>query len=48
MVTGTTLGAMSSVDLLLTLQLGILLLAALAVAVGRAGADEDGRDGAEL
>jgi hypothetical protein len=39
---------MSSADLLLTVQLGILLLVAIAVAVGRAGADEDGRDGAEL
>ena len=46
MVTGATLGAMSSADLLLTLQLGILLLAVLAVAVGRAVADSD--DGAEL
>jgi hypothetical protein len=39
-VTGATLGVMSSADLLLTIQLGILLLVALAVAVGRAGADE--------
>jgi hypothetical protein len=33
---------MSSADLLLTIQLGILLLVALAVAAGRAGADEGG------
>jgi hypothetical protein len=47
-VTGATLGAMSSTDLLLVVQLGIVLLVVLALAVGRAGADEDGRDGVEL
>jgi hypothetical protein len=47
-VTGATLGPMSSTDLLLVVQLGIVLLVVLAVAVGRAGADEDGRDSAEL
>jgi hypothetical protein len=44
-VTRATLGVMSSADVLLVLQLGIPLLAALAVAVGRDGVEEDGRDG---
>jgi hypothetical protein len=32
-------------DLLITLQWGILLLVIIAVAVGRAAVDDDGRDG---